>query len=186
MAREQVKLKKGPAPVEIGKGVLVRAGARIADDPWVLLADGQPAPDGADVVVPLARFLSERGTLVARAGGRLGVAMDAADPAEAIADATAQLALIMVRFPVFKDGRGFTSARLIRERFGFSGELRAVGEVLEDQVYFMMRCGFDAFEIIAKDPEAAYARAAATFSAAYQPAADRRPAVGVLRRDPAN
>ena len=181
MAREQVKLKKGPAPVEIGKGVLVKNGARVANDPWRVLADDEQAADGEHVVVPLARYLAEHEALSARGADRLGVVLEAADAAEELRGRLQGVALVMVRFPAFKDGRGFTTARLLRERFGYAGELRAVGEVLEDQIFYMLRCGFDAFEIIAADPEAAYTRAARSFSIAYQAAADRRKTIIVAR-----
>jgi uncharacterized protein (DUF934 family) len=109
---------------------------------------------------------------LARNSGRLGIVIAPGEAVEDIGEDAKRFSLIMVQFPVFRDGRGFTSARLLRERYGYGGELRAVGEVLEDQIFFMLRCGFDAFEIIGSDPEAAFARAAKTFSAAYQAASD--------------
>ena len=179
MAREQIKRKPAAAPVEIGRGVLVRDGARVAHDPWVFLADSDPLPEGADIVVSLARYVSDLDVLTH--AGRIGVLIKPEDAVESIADDVMLFALIVVQFPAFRDGRGLTTARLLRERYRYKGELRASGDVLEDQLYFMLRCGFDAFEIVASDPEAAYARAARTFSHAYQPAADARVPVFRLR-----
>ena len=172
MAREQVKRKKTAAPAEIPRGVLVKNGARVGDDAWRVLDDEAAVPADGDIVVSLARFKGERAALLARNGGRLGVVIAPGEAVEDIGEDSMRFSLVMVQFPVFRDGRGFTSARLLRERYGYGGELRAVGEVLEDQIFFMLRCGFDAFEIIGSDPEAAFARAAKTFSAAYQAATD--------------
>lgn len=181
MAREQVKRKPAPAPVAIGQGVLVRGGARVLHDPWVMLADTAPAPQTGDVIVSLGRFTDTRVALFARPG-RLGVLLRAGEAVEDIAAAAARLALVVVQFPAFRDGRGLTTARLLRERYGFKGELRAAGDVLEDQIFFMLRCGFSSFEIRARDPEAAFARAARAFTHAYQGAADGLVPVSALRR----
>ena len=171
MARDQVKRKQGPAPVEIGRGILVRGGARIKNDTWRLLeADEHPPQDG-DIIVPLERFKAEREVLLARRG-RLGVLLKSDEPVEEIGPDAERFALVMVQFPVFRDGRGLTIARLLRERYRFKGEIRAAGDVLEDQIFFMLRCGFTSFEIIAADPEAAFARAARSFTHAYQASAD--------------
>lgn len=172
MAREQIKRKPAAAPVAIGRGVLVREGARVARDPWVFLADDAPIPEGADIVVSVARYKADLNVLTH--AGRIGVLVKPEDAVEDIGADAMLFTLIVVQFPAFRDGRGLTTARLLRERYGYAGELRASGDVLEDQLYFMLRCGFDAFEIVAADPEAAYARAARTFSQVYQPAADKR------------
>ena len=171
MAREQVKRKKSAEPAVLKRGVLIRGGARVADDAWVVLDDETPAEDGASVVVSLARFTAERDALLARPG-KLGVLLAPADAAEDLGADAQRLALIMIEFPVFRDGRGFTTAQLLRQRYHYKGELRAVGDVLEDQIFFMRRVGFDAFEIVAADPLAAYHRASGAFSFGYQPAGD--------------
>jgi uncharacterized protein (DUF934 family) len=85
-----------------------------------------------------------------------------------------RLSLVALMFPVFKDGRAYSQARLIRERHGFRGELRATGDVLRDQFLFLLRAGFDAFEV-KKDADAAvFAASVARYSVFYQPAADSR------------
>lgn len=86
---------------------------------------------------------------------------------------------IILQFPAFKDGRAYSQARLLRERFHYRGEIRARGDVLRDQVLFMRRCGFDAFELTSASVDGV-GDALAEFSFAYQPAADG--AVPVWRR----
>jgi len=183
MAREQVKLKKAAAPVGLARGALVKDGVRVAADPWIVVEGDDALPDVGDVVVSAKRFLTEREALLARNAGRLGVLVAPDDAVEDLASDVQRLALVMVHFPVFRDGRGLSSARLLRERFGYAGEVRAVGDVLEDQIFYMLRCGFDAFEIAAQDPEVVFARASKSFSAVYQTAADRRAPVWRRRKD---
>ncbi len=143
----------------------------VADDSWVFVPDGADVPTGGDVVVTASRLLSERESLTARQG-RLGVRIEPDEDAEPLAPLLDDLSLVAVSFPKFTDGRGYSSARLVRERFGFGGELRAVGNVLPDQVFYMARCGFDAFELAeGKDPEHALA-ALEEFSVTYQAASD--------------
>lgn len=180
MAREQVKRKKAAEPAAIARGVLMRDGARVENDPWVVLDDETPAPETGDIVVSLTRFKAERDALIARAG-RLGIVIAAGEAVEEIAQDVGHFALVMVQFPAFRDGRGFTTARLLRERYAYRGELRASGDVLEDQIFFMLRCGFDALEVVAAAPEAAFARAARTFSHAYQRAGDQFEPIHRLR-----
>jgi uncharacterized protein (DUF934 family) len=88
--------------------------------------------------------------------------------------------LIEVEFSTFRDGRGYSIGRLLRERFGYESELRAVGDVLHDQLFFMVRCGFDAFQT-PKAGAAEFAEAMRRFSTVYQPAADGRVPVGRIR-----
>ena len=94
--------------------------------------------------------------------------LEAGDDPGALAGSLERLKAIAVRFPAFGDGRGYSIARLLRERYGYRGELRAVGEVARDHLYFMAQCGFDAFELRAgEDPREALA-AFNDFSEAYQ------------------
>jgi uncharacterized protein (DUF934 family) len=109
------------------------------------------------------------------------VIIAASEAVEEMACYVPQLALICVDFPAYRDGRGFTTARLLRERYHYKGPLRATGDVLPDLVFFMLRCGIDEVVLKAKDAEAAFARAARTFSTVYQPAADARPTASQLR-----
>ncbi|MBK8523739.1 MAG: DUF934 domain-containing protein [Betaproteobacteria bacterium] len=149
----------------------------VADDYALLkLAEGEVAetvalPAGA-VLVPLAVWVVRKTELLAR-GTAVGVWLDAGEGPEAIAADLAQLPVIGVNFPKFVDGRGYSTARLLRERYGYQGEIRAIGEVLQDQLFLMARCGFDAFALRAdKSIEKALA-AFETFKAPYQAAVDQ-------------
>jgi uncharacterized protein (DUF934 family) len=129
---------------------LVIKDRKIASDPWLLLrpgADGGLAavPATGDVIVPLAVWQTQRDVL--RARGRLGVWLDSHEEAAAIAQDLAHFDVIAVNFPKFGDGRGFSTARLLRERYGWKGELRAVGDVFRDQLFFMAGCGFNVFAL---------------------------------------
>ena len=103
------------------------------------------------------------------------------DPVEDLAPHVGRLRLIVLHFPKFSDGRAYSQARLLRGRLGYTGELRATGNVLQDQALFMLRCGFDSFDSEQAGFGEALAKARSLFSVVYQPAeADRTPA-GVLR-----
>ncbi len=121
---------------------------RVVDDDWVLLT-GTPADDEAAperrVLVPLAAWLAARETL--RTRGDVGVWLAPDDDPAPLADDIAHLPVIAVAFPAFGDGRGFSIARLLRERYGFRGELRAIGDIFQDQLFFLAECGFDAFAV---------------------------------------
>jgi uncharacterized protein (DUF934 family) len=124
---------------------------RVAADSWRLL---KRAPDGAlpalpgsgDVIVPLALWLERRHDLLAYPG-RLGVWLDSDEDPAAIAADLDRFALVAVNFPKFGDGRGYSIARLLRERYAYAGELRAIGEVARDLLFYMAACGFDAFAL---------------------------------------
>jgi uncharacterized protein (DUF934 family) len=125
-------------------GPIWRAGAFHADA-WVKAPADAPLPDGP-VVLSKKRWLAERATLVSRTAP-LGLQLE---PGEGLGDIAADLprfALIALNFPKYSDGRAFSMARLLREKHGFVGELRAVGNVLNDQIPFMRRCGFDTLEV---------------------------------------
>ncbi len=135
----------------------------LIDDPWtVATAD---APIGEGQVIITADRLSE----TTRTG--LGLHLPNSYDVESLVPELARLALIILEFPKFTDGRAFSQARKLREQ-GFKGELRATGQVLPDQILFMRRCGFDAFILAKGDPIAAWSRAGTLYSGFYQPAAD--------------
>lgn len=161
---------------------LIRDG-RGVDDPWVAVADGAPLPDGVPVIVSLQRWQAERDLLVER-NAPVGVRLKSSELADTIAADAGRLALIALEFPAFRDGRAYSTARLLRERHGFKGELRAVGQVLRDQFLFMQRCGFDAFEVD-EAQAAAWQQAIGEFSVFYQPTGDGRPSAVQLRQQKA-
>lgn len=155
---------------------------RIADDPWMTVVGDDPLPEGP-AIIPLARWQKERELLQQRPAP-LGIRLSSDQSPTAIAGDLDRFAVIALEFPKFTDGRAYSSARLLRERFRYAGELRAVGRVLRDQLLFMHRCGFDAFEIAHEDAPAAFAQALAEVSVFYQPAADHRRSVLALRHAP--
>jgi uncharacterized protein (DUF934 family) len=143
---------------------------KIVDDGWTLLAPDAPIPPGGDVIVSVAQWTAFNAAPSERSG-ELGVVLHSDELPEQIQHLD-RLPLIAIDFPKFGDGRGYTSARLLRQRFGYTGELRAVGDVLRDQLFYMARCGIDSFALKAgKDIEGALA-AFDDFSVAYQAAAD--------------
>ncbi|WP_432719937.1 DUF934 domain-containing protein [Jeongeupia wiesaeckerbachi] len=123
---------------------------QIVDDSATLLRnsdDGAFAavPVSGTVIVPLAQYLAQKTELSAR--GDVGVWFAASDEPESLGADAASLSLIAVEFPAFTDGRGFSTGRLLRERYGFKGELRAFGDVFKDTLNYLTRCGFNAFVI---------------------------------------
>lgn len=153
----------------------------LVDDPWRFAGDDTPLPPDAPVVLSFARWQAERHALALR-HAPLGVRLRNHERVEGLRPDVRHLPLIALEFPKFTDGRAYTQARLLRERLGFAGELRATGQVLPDQLLLMQRCGFDAFEIAKGAPLEAWQRAIAAFSVFYQPAADGREPVTSLRR----
>jgi len=152
---------------------LIKEGA-VTEDRWRHLADAEPVPAEGPIVVSLERWQREENALLSRAAP-LGVRLKAGQHPEAIAAHVRHLALVALEFPKFTDGRAYSYARLLRERYGYTGELRAVGQVLRDQLLFMHRCGFDAYEIVCADAACAWRKALAEISVFYQPTADGRP-----------
>lgn len=150
---------------------LIRDGRVVTDDPWTLVPDDQEIPPTGDVVVGLARWQAEKEALRARTG-RVGVRVDPGDDVSVLAPDLAELPLVAVSFPVFSDGRGYSSARLLRERDGYRGELRAVGDVLADQLAYMRRCGIDAFALKDGKRVDAALRSLQGISVTYQGAVD--------------
>lgn len=159
---------------------LIKNGSPV-DDPWVAGADDGPLPASGPVIVSVERWRAEREALLAR-DGRLGVRLASHQPATEIAADLAHFDLVALAFPTFRDGRGYSTARLLRQRYRFAGELRAVGNVLRDQLMFMHRCGFDAFEIADDIDAAGWRRAIDEISVCYQTAADDRIPATRLRR----
>ena len=163
---------------------LIKNGA-IVEDRWTLVRDAASIaelPTGFPVIVPLALWQVAHAAFSTR--GDVGVWLKPDDDPEALAADIALLPLIAIDFPKFTDGRGYSIAQLFRTRHRFAGELRAIGDVLRDQLYYMRQCGFDAFVLRAdKDLEDAL-KAFADFSDVYQ-ATVREPIPLFRRRTPA-
>lgn len=152
---------------------LVKAG-RVVEDRFVRILDDAAIPEGVPVLVPAARFLADSTELTAR-NAPIGVLWPNHRNVSEIAPHLARLALVALVFPTFRDGRAYSQARLLRGRYGFRGELRATGNVLRDQFLFLVRAGFDAFEV-KKDADAgSFASAVARYTVFYQPAEDASP-----------
>jgi uncharacterized protein (DUF934 family) len=143
---------------------------QIIVDPWQSIGDDEVLPE-APVIVTLTRWQRDREQLLAHDQG-IGVRLtNDTDPQEIAADLD-YFQVIALEFPIFRDGRAYSQARLLRERYGYRGELRAVGDVLRDQLFFMYRSGFDAFELRAdRDIEDAL-QAFTEFTVTYQAAVD--------------
>jgi uncharacterized protein (DUF934 family) len=146
---------------------------RVAADTWHFAEDAMPGT-AAPTVLPLAQWRERRDAL-GGAAARWGVLLEPGDDPATIATDLPALGLVAVRFPAFTDGRGYSTARLVRQRYGFCGELRAVGDVLRDQIFLLARCGFDAFALRDDQDAAAAIAALSDFSEAYQAAVDRGP-----------
>lgn len=146
---------------------------QVVADPYMHVAEDGPIPDHGPVLVPLALWLTRRSELVEREAP-VGVLLRSDEHPEKIADDVSKIQLIALDFPTFRDGRAYSYARLLRERFRFDGELRAVGDVALEQLHYMERVGFNAFEIDSEDPLADFTTADRDFSVWYQPSGDRR------------
>jgi uncharacterized protein (DUF934 family) len=145
---------------------------RLAIDSWVLLQDAADVvPDTGDVIVPMQHWSTRRETLLRRSG-RNGLWLSSEDEIESIAQDIAHCAVIVLEFSSSTDGRHYSNARLLRERYAYSSELRASGEVLRDQLFYLTRCGFDSF-LLADDCDLEdFLRGREDFSSVYQYATD--------------
>ncbi|MDA0230643.1 MAG: DUF934 domain-containing protein [Proteobacteria bacterium] len=158
---------------------LIKNGA-IAEDRWQFAADDAPLPGHGPVAVSLARWQREKAALQARSEP-LGLLVQSGEPVEGIFPDLKEFGLIALDFPTFRDGRPYSAARLLRERYGFAGELRAVGDVSRDQFLFMHRCGFNAFQVTNAGAVEAWLRAVSEISIWYQPTSDPRGVLSALR-----
>lgn len=136
------------------------------------VADDEALPAGdRDITVSLARLVKQP-ELLDTYGGRIGVRLVPGDELDALLPHLDRIAIVAVEFPKFTDGRGYSLARLLRDRHGYRGELRAIGHVLRDQLFYLHRCGFDAFEMAPGKSLDDALQAFGEFSVRYQAAAD--------------
>jgi len=144
----------------------------VLENEWTLVTDVEASLPEGKIIVSGAYFLENRAALAER--GDVAVALDAGADLADYADDLANLPLIAVDFPAFTDGRGYSLARLLKERYDYQGEIRAIGDVLIDQLHFMKRCGFDTYLLKdGLDGEKAL-NYFATFSDPYQLAYDEK------------
>jgi uncharacterized protein (DUF934 family) len=144
----------------------------LANDAYTHVDDDQDLPPG-DVIISLTRFQADGERLLAE-GRSVGVRLEAGEAAEALAYDLPRLALVALAYPKFRDGRQYSNARILRERYGFKGEIRAVGDVLREQAGFMVRCGVDAFEPADGSTPEQWEHVTRRFRHVYQRAADTR------------
>lgn len=146
--------------------------ARALEDGFTHLTDDEDIAVG-DVILSLSRFQAEGEQLLSE-GRRVGVRLRADEEVEALAYDLPRVALVALEFPKYRDGRAYTNARLLRERLRFTGEVRAVGDVLREQAAFMIRCGFDTFEPADGASSNEWQAAARRYRHVYQRSADAR------------
>lgn len=153
---------------------LTKHGELIADN-WQVAAKDAP-PVLADLekgewLVHINWYIDHQADLAGKSN--IGVWLDSDDDAQSVAALVAQLPVIGINFPVFTDGRGFSLGRTIRERFNFAGELRAIGSFMQDQLFYLKRCGFDSFVVSDSVDIESMAKSLADFSDCYQAAVDQ-------------
>jgi uncharacterized protein (DUF934 family) len=157
---------------------LIKSGAYIADT-YAAVADDAALPDGA-VIVSLARFAKGRAHLLER-NAPIGVRLRSDENPALLGDDVNRLSLVALEFPKFRDGRAFSWARMLRTRLGFTGEIRAVGDFLYDQLSYQHRTGFDAWEVPDHFTLEQFQRALGEMTDVYQPSADCRKTIWELR-----
>jgi len=146
--------------------------AELAEDPFTSVGDEVHVPRG-DVIVSLTRFQHEGERLLSE-GRHVGVRIEPEEAVEDLAYDLPRISVVALVFPKFRNGVAYSSASLLRERFGYKAEVRAVGDVLREQARFMVRCGFDAFEPADGSAPEEWAHAVGRFRHVYQRAADGR------------
>ena len=144
----------------------------LVEDPFTTVSDDWAIPQG-DVIISLTRFQAEGEQLLSE-GRSVGVRLESHEEVEALAYDLPRLGVVALAFPKFGDGRAYSYARLLRERYGYKGEVRAVGDVLREQAGFMVRCGFDAFEPADGSTLEDWERATHRFRHVYQRSTDSR------------
>lgn len=149
-------------------------------DNWERLADDTPVKAGAAVLVSFHRLKNEHNALFAEAGA-VGVEVAGDVSLEELEPFLPRLGLVVVRFGFMRDGRPFSIGRLLRQRYGYTRDLRAVGDYIPDQVLFLLRCGFNSFEVGANFSVEALRRAVAAYTVWYQRGVERNVTVAEMR-----
>lgn len=147
---------------------------QVIEDNWqrIDITEDNPAIPAGDIIIPFRYWIEHKSELQQRKDGRISICIYGDDAIEDVVKELQHFELIALDFPVFKDGRNYSHARLLRDRYGYTGELRAVGDVLRDQLFYLHRCGIDSFQVREdKDIEDAL-KGFSDFSVTYQTAAD--------------
>lgn len=154
--------------------------AELAEDPFTAVSDETPIPRG-DVIISLQRFQAEGERLLAE-GRKVGVRIEVNEAVEDLEADLPRIALVALAFPKFLQGQPYSTARILRERYRYEGEIRAVGDVLREQARFMVRCGIDAFEPADGSSPEAWSHVVGRFRHVYQRASDGRAPAFVERQ----
>ena len=135
---------------------------------WVVLGDAQTIPDAGNYIVTARRWFESRDELRRHATGGIGVILEPETDVARLRPDLDVLDLLAIQFSVFSDGRGFSQAQLLRQRYDYDKDIRAVGDVLRDQLSFMARCGINQFDLENEDDVLAALNAFSEFSVGYQ------------------
>lgn len=158
---------------------LVKNG-KIADDQYRDVSDAENPDFSGAIIVSLQQWQDHRDRL-SRHDAPLGIILNSDEKPEHIKDDLEHFLVIALEFPTFRDGRAYSYARLLRDRYKYAGELRATGEVLLEQLHYMQRVGFDCFVVASDDAARDWEIASKDLSVWYQPASDKRTTVASLR-----
>jgi uncharacterized protein (DUF934 family) len=151
---------------------LVKDG-KITPDIFVHVPDGGELPGDGAILIPAARFLGDTEAILRRAG-KVGVIWPNNRDIAELVPYLGKIAVVALVFPTFRDGRAYSQARLLRERYNYRGDLRATGQILRDQFVFMLRAGFDSFDVKKQADAEAFMQTAKRYSVFYQPTGDGR------------
>lgn len=155
---------------------LVKNGA-LATDTWLRPAEGEAFPADAAVLLPADRIAEADGHQ-----GPLGILWPNDRSIEDLVPLLPRLSLVALHWPIFRDGRAYTQARLLRQRHGYTGEIRATGNILQDQLIFLARCGIDSFDLVKQADAEAAAQVLTRFDVFYQAVDTARPTVFEQRK----
>ncbi len=177
MSLHNMSLHTLPKPNSAFEPTLIDDSGAHLDNGWTLLADEEVIGSDGNYILSFERALSELDGL----NGRYGVRLNAGQDVRQLAPWLDKIALIEAVFPTYRDGRNYSTARILRQDYDFKGPIRAVGDVLRDQLLLMLRCGFNEFIVKDCDAAEALASAKARFTTYYQSAADAHRPTWALR-----
>ena len=146
---------------------------QIIEDSWAFLDDSAETLPSGNILLSLEQW-QQFSDQLSQHNGELGLWLEGNAEIDAVIDSLQQLSLIAIKFPKFVDGRGFSLARLLRERYNYNGELRAIGEFIRDQLYLLKRCGFNAFQLSEDQDLSEASKSLSDFSETYQVSADQQ------------